>query len=81
MLEGPPDVELPILMDAPEDYAREEGFDGTINQDIVPVGGGHLAFDDEGNAIPEDLVIANDDQTHDIIPVEDNDLSTTSMMP
>ena len=59
-------------MDAPEDYAREENFDDPIIQDVVPVDGGHLVFDDEGNVAPEDLVI--DDQAHGVIPVEDNDL-------
>jgi hypothetical protein len=68
MIDGPSDVELPILMDAPEDYAREEDFDDPIVQDILLVGGDHLTFNDEGVAIPE--VPA---QAHDIIPVENND--------
>ena len=79
MLAGPPDVELPILMDAPDDYARGEDFDGPIIQDILPVVGDHLTFDDGGNVIPEEPVRA-----HDIIPIEDNDFIDNeydAMMP
>ena len=71
ILDVPPDEELPILMDAPEDYARGENFDGPVTQNLAPVGGGHLTYDDEGNPIPEDF--DNNNQAHNIIPVEDND--------
>ena len=68
MPEAPLDVEPPILMDAPEDYTRGEDFDPINVQDILPVGGHHLTFNDEGNPILEEQIRA-----HDIIPVENDD--------
>ena len=42
ILDGPPDEEMLILMDTPEDYIRGENFDGETHptiQDTIPVGG------------------------------------------
>lgn len=80
MLDSPPDIELPILIDSLDHYPREEDFDGPTINDICTVGGGHLTFEDGSNAVPEGLVLVNDDRAYDIITIEDNDFINNEMV-